>query len=79
MKKKLSTEPDLYVINKKPSEKERKEFSDFIKEHKRKQALKKQKQKSKFTKDLTEAFNDVNLHEQGKKKLKKAKDLLNEL
>lgn len=29
--------------------------------------------------DLSEAFNDVKLYEQGKKKLKSAKDLLNEL
>ncbi|MDX2247913.1 MAG: hypothetical protein SF052_14100 [Bacteroidia bacterium] len=29
--------------------------------------------------DLAEAFNDVKLYEQGKKKLKSAKDLLNEL
>lgn len=35
--------------------------------------------KSQFVADLAEAFNDVKLFEQGKKKLKSAKDLLNEL
>ena len=35
--------------------------------------------KSEFINDLAEAFNDVKLFEQGKKKLKSAKDLLNEL
>ncbi len=35
--------------------------------------------KSKFVADMAEAFNDVKLYEQGKKKLKSAKDLLNEL
>ena len=35
--------------------------------------------KSQFISDLAEAFKDVKLHEQGKKKLKSAKDLLNEL
>jgi len=35
--------------------------------------------KSQFITDLAEAFNDVKLFEQGKKKLKSAKDLLNEL
>jgi hypothetical protein len=39
----------------------------------------KEERKSKFVSDLAEAFNDVKLYEQGKKKLKKAKDLLNEL
>jgi hypothetical protein len=39
----------------------------------------KDKKKSQFVSDLAEAFNDVKLHEQGKKKLKSAKDLLNEL
>ncbi len=39
----------------------------------------KEKRKSKFVEDLAEAFNDVQLHEQGKKKLKKAQDLFNEL
>lgn len=34
---------------------------------------------SQFITDLSDAFNDVKLHEQGKKKLKSAKDLLNEL
>lgn len=37
------------------------------------------KEKSKAINDLIEAFNEVKLHEQGKIKLKKAKDLLNEL
>jgi len=35
--------------------------------------------KSQFVTDLAEAFNDVRLYEEGKKKLKSAKDLLNEL
>jgi hypothetical protein len=35
--------------------------------------------KSQFVADLADAFNDVKLFEQGKKKLKSAKDLLNEL
>ncbi|OFX47871.1 MAG: hypothetical protein A2046_02840 [Bacteroidetes bacterium GWA2_30_7] len=35
--------------------------------------------KSKIIEDLTEAFNDVKLYEEGKKQLKSAKDLLNEL
>ena len=39
----------------------------------------KEERKSQFIADLAEAFNDVRLHEQGKKKLKPAKDLLNEL
>ncbi len=39
----------------------------------------KDERKSKFVEELAEAFNDVKLYEQGKKKLKKAKDLLNEL
>ncbi len=34
---------------------------------------------SQLAADLKEAFRDVKLHEQGKKKLKSAKDLLNEL
>ena len=36
-------------------------------------------QKNKYIQELAEAFNDVALYEQGKKKLKSAKDLLNEL
>ena len=35
--------------------------------------------KSQFISDWADAFNDVKLYEQGKKKLKSAKDLLNEL
>ena len=35
--------------------------------------------KSQQIQDLVEAFQDVRLHSEGKKKLKKAKDLLNEL
>lgn len=37
------------------------------------------KRKSQFIDDLAEAFEDVKAHEQGKKKLKSAKELLNEL
>ena len=39
----------------------------------------KEKASNQLLSDLTEAFNDVKLYEQGKKKLKSAKDLLNEL
>jgi len=39
----------------------------------------KSKEKSKAIQDLAEAFNDVRLHEEGKKQLKSAKDLLDEL
>ncbi len=39
----------------------------------------KEERKSQFIADLAEAFNDVKQHEKGKKKLKSAKDLLNEL
>lgn len=39
----------------------------------------KNEQKSQQLQDLVEAFNDVKLHEQGKKQLKTAKDLLDEL
>lgn len=35
--------------------------------------------KEQFIADLAEAFEDVKLHEEGKKKLKSAKELLNEL
>lgn len=35
--------------------------------------------KGQFINDLAEAFNDVKLYEQGKKKLKSAQDLLNGL
>ena len=37
------------------------------------------KEKSEAIESLIEAFNDVKLYEQGKKELKSAKDLLNEL
>lgn len=39
----------------------------------------KDERKSRFIADLAESFNDIKLHEQGKIKLKSAKDLLNEL
>jgi len=35
--------------------------------------------KKEFVRDLNDAFNDVKLHQAGKKKLKSAKDLLDEL
>ena len=38
----------------------------------------KDKRKSRLIADMAEAFSDAKLHEQGKKKLKSAKDLLNE-
>lgn len=46
MKKRQSTEPDLFVVNKKLTEKEKKEFSDFIENYKRKQAAKKKHRKA---------------------------------
>lgn len=46
MKRKQSTELDLYVVNKKPTEKELKELFEFIKEYKHKQALKKKHRKA---------------------------------
>lgn len=46
MKRKKSTEPDLYVVNRKMTEKERKEMAEFIKEYKRKKALKKKHRKA---------------------------------
>lgn len=39
----------------------------------------KSREKSNAIQDLAEAFNDVKLYENGKKKLKSAKDLLDEL
>lgn len=39
----------------------------------------KEARKNEFIQDMAEAFNDVKLYEQGAKKLKRAKDLLNEL
>ena len=39
----------------------------------------KDKSKSELVTDLAEAFNNVKEHEKGNKKLKSAKDLLNEL
>jgi hypothetical protein len=39
----------------------------------------KDKKKSQFIEDMAEAFNDVKLYEKGQKKLKSAKELLNEL
>jgi hypothetical protein len=40
MKRKVSIEPDLYVINKKPTKKEIQELRDFINEYKKKHSLK---------------------------------------
>ena len=39
----------------------------------------KDKESSKVIQDLSDAFNDVKLYEEGKKNLKPAKDLLDEL
>ncbi len=39
----------------------------------------KSKEKSQAIQDLAEAFNDVKLYEKGKKELKSAKDVLDEL
>ncbi len=39
----------------------------------------KSKEKSQAIQDLAEAFNDVKLYEKGEKKLKSAKDVLDEL
>ena len=43
MKRRQLIEPDLCVVHKKLSDKEAKEISDFIKEYKKKEALKKAK------------------------------------
>ncbi|MBC6427307.1 MAG: hypothetical protein GDA51_12780 [Ekhidna sp.] len=48
------------------------DFIDILKEIKN-------KEKSKTIQNLAEAFNDVKLYEEGKKQLKSAEDLLNEL
>ena len=45
MKRKQSAEPDLVVINKKPTKKEIQELRDFISEYKKKQVLKVAKHK----------------------------------
>jgi hypothetical protein len=39
----------------------------------------KDKRKSKAIQDIVDAFNDVKLHEEGEKKLKSAKQLLDEI
>ena len=39
----------------------------------------KDRNESQMISDFTEAFNDVKLHEEGEKKLKLAKDVINEL
>lgn len=56
-------------------------FMELIKSLDYVQILKevKDKEKGKAIKDLTDAFNDIKLHEEGKIQLKSAKDLLNEL
>ena len=41
MKRKESKEPDVYVVNKKPTEKDLKELVAFVKEHKLKRKAKK--------------------------------------
>lgn len=46
MKRRQSTEPDLFVVNRKLTAQEAKEISEFIKEHKRKQAIKKKHRKA---------------------------------
>ena len=45
MKRKESQEPDLYVINRKLTEKEKQELNDFIREYREKQKKKKSKHK----------------------------------
>ena len=47
MKRKQSSEPDLFVVSKKLTDKESKEISDFIRDYKAKKAdaLKKNKQR----------------------------------
>jgi mevalonate pyrophosphate decarboxylase len=45
MKRRESKEPDLYVVNKKPTEKELKELSVFIDNYKKQQSLKRKKHK----------------------------------
>jgi hypothetical protein len=46
MKKRESIEPDLYVVNKKLTEKERQELSAFIEAHNLKRKLKKKHKKA---------------------------------
>ena len=46
MKRKESNEPDLFVVNKKLTEKEAKEFSDFIEECKKKNAAAKRRRRA---------------------------------
>ncbi|MCC7302605.1 MAG: hypothetical protein IT233_08185 [Bacteroidia bacterium] len=41
MKRKESKEPDVYVVNRKPTEKELKQLVTFVKEHKQKRKAKK--------------------------------------
>ncbi|MCC6180420.1 MAG: hypothetical protein IT237_01160 [Bacteroidia bacterium] len=46
MKRKVTIEPDLSVINKKPTKKEIEELREFIKEYKKNQALNKKHRKA---------------------------------
>ena len=46
MKRRESNEPDLFVLNKKLTAKEEKEFSDFIEECKKKTAAAKKRRKA---------------------------------
>lgn len=46
MKKRESIEPDLYVVNKKLTDKEKQEISDFIEAHKLKQKQKRKHKKA---------------------------------
>lgn len=46
MKVKKSTEPDLYVINEKPTKKELQELADFVAAYKRKKRIKSIKTKT---------------------------------
>ena len=73
MKRKQSTEPDLFVVSKKLTDKESKEISDFIRNYKAKKAdaLKKNKHRK------AAQFNNKLIHGQFKKT--ELKDMLNEI
>ncbi len=56
-----------------------KAFLEFVKTLDFVSHVKKISKKEQLGEDLKQAFNEVKLHQQGKLKLKSAKDLLNEL
>ena len=70
-----------FVIRSRPlTKKQEKELKEYI--AKRKLEIKKQNKgarKSHAAKDIVDAFNEIKLHEKGKKKLKSANQLLDEI